>query len=91
MKSAAKSTKSAPEFQDYKAYVSAKMGPDALLAFTKMPTNVQDDIIRHFLNNAPPADITADDLVDAWLAQKGVVILGFTRDVKALFAATMTH
>lgn len=80
-----------PEFQDYKAYVSAKMGPDALLAFTKMPTNVQDDIIRHFLNNAPPADITADDLVDAWLAQKGVVILGFTRDVKALFAATMTH
>ena len=80
-----------PEFQDEKPYVSAKMSPEALLAFAKMPTNVQDDIIRHFLNNAPPAVIAVDDLVDAWLSQKGVVILGFTRDVKALFAATMTH
>lgn len=83
-----------PEFQDEKSYVSAKMSPEALLAFAKMPTNVQDDIIRHFLYNGGynyAAVIAVDDLVDAWLSQKGVVILGFTRDVKALFAATMTH
>lgn len=76
-------------FQDDKARIRAKMNPAALLAFAKMPTHIQDDIIMHFLDNAPPFIIVVDDLADAWLSWQGII--GFTSDLKSLFAATLAR
>lgn len=79
----------AAKFQDDKARIRARMNPAAMLAFAKMPTHIQDDIIMHFLDNTPPFIIVADDLIDAWLSWQGII--GFTSDLKALFGAALAR
>lgn len=79
----------AVKFQDDKARIRAKMSPAALLAFAKMPTHIQDDIIMHYLDNTQPFIIVPDDLAEAWLSWQG--IFDFTSDLKALFGAILVR
>ena len=77
------------KFQDDKARIRAKMNLAALPAFAKMPTHIQNDIVMYFLDNPPPSIIVVDDLVDAWLSWQGII--GFTGDLKSLFAAALAR
>ena len=66
-------TSDAKKFQDGKARIRAKMSAAALLTFAKMPDDIQDDIIRHFLDNPPPFIIDNNDLFNAWLSSQQIV------------------
>lgn len=76
----------AAKFQEDKARIKAKMIPAALLAFSKMPPHLQNDIVMYFVENRVPFIIDKDDLIEAWMEWNGIV--GYTEDLKALFNAT---